>query len=564
MATSINSSTKAVGKLFENLYFVPDFQRDYSWNEEKVKELWSDITKSIDENREHFLGAIVVSNENGLMLIDGQQRIVTLSLLMCVIRDILLIKKEEQRAQEVSSRYLGSLDLETLTKKSKLTLNELNNDFYQDNFITPETVDSNELQRNSGKRSTHKSNKLIATAYLLIRKEVESYISKLDGDEVKSLLKIEKCVREKLIIIEIMVNDLASAFLIFETLNDRGLALSVADLLKNHLFSKSGNRLQDVKSRWKEMSANLGNTDSTRFIRHYWISEGQVVRKKDLYRTVSEKISQPQDVVKLVTKLRDGARIYGALEDPSSSIWDEYNSDVKANIETLKLFQVNLCYPVLLAAYQSLPLSIFPQILKMIVVITFRYNTICDFSTSELENIYSDAAKYIRENKTTSIKDIFYKGRLARIYPKDDEFKKSFSQKAVKQSALARYILRNLNDHYNQQSELITNHSETKLNLEHILPENPNENWRDVLTNIDDVSEYIYRLGNLTLLGSAQNRKAGNSSFEEKCSKFYSVSNLEITKEIASNNGAGWGPKQIEDRQSRMAKKACQIWRLDY
>lgn len=109
--------------------------------------------------------------------------------------------------------------------------------------------------------------------------------------------------------------------------------------------------------------------------------------------------------------------------------------------------------------------------------------------------------------------------------------------------------------------ELVANPNGTELNLEHILPQKPSESWL-VEFSKTDYSQYIDRLGNMTLLDSKVNRKVGNNSFQEKCTAAFIHSKLEITKEIL--NSSIWGVKQIEERQKKMAKAACQIWHLNY
>lgn len=109
--------------------------------------------------------------------------------------------------------------------------------------------------------------------------------------------------------------------------------------------------------------------------------------------------------------------------------------------------------------------------------------------------------------------------------------------------------------------ELVANPNAIELNLEHILPQNANDNWLAKFPK-NDKTLYVYRLGNMTLLDSSINRKVGNNSFQEKCSVAFAHSKLEITNEIL--NYSVWSPKEIEERQRKMAKAACQIWRLDY
>jgi Protein of unknown function (DUF1524) len=126
---------------------------------------------------------------------------------------------------------------------------------------------------------------------------------------------------------------------------------------------------------------------------------------------------------------------------------------------------------------------------------------------------------------------------------------------------LARYILQEINSHYTGHKELVANPNSNEVNLEHILPQKPNETWLVKFSKADP-GQYVYRLGNLTLLDSKINRRVGNSSFQDKCSKAFSSSKLEITREISECSI--WGPKQIEERQTKMAKAASQIWCLDY
>ncbi|NOK58231.1 MAG: DUF262 domain-containing protein [Chloroflexi bacterium AL-W] len=139
MSSGIESKMINLGQFFDDKTqcFVPDFQRDYGWAEEQIDELWTDIVNTIDEDRiEHFLGAIVVNSENQRrMLIDGQQRIATISILMCVFRDLFIDYGDNERSRIVENNYISTSDLETTDKMAKLELNELNNPFYKDTFI---------------------------------------------------------------------------------------------------------------------------------------------------------------------------------------------------------------------------------------------------------------------------------------------------------------------------------------------------------------------------------------------------------------------------------------------
>lgn len=561
MATTITSDSVSLGRLLSNsdiCYTVPSFQRDYSWTTSQVGELWDDIITVLNESYdEHFMGAIVINNsEKPYQIIDGQQRLATISFLICALCNIAKQHGDSELSSEISRAYLGMKDFRTRKIEPRLSLNAKNNDFYKEYIL--EHKDINEIKKQGGKRSEIKSNRLIAEAYSFLYEKVQNRITEI-GDVQEALIQIEECIKEKCISIVIFVPDEANAYLIFETLNDRGLDLSVADLLKNYLFSKATNKLDEVQRKWTEISQSVGKFELTKFIRHYWLSNYELVREKELYKALKRKIKNQADVISFSNKLTRASEFYGAFEDPQSSVWAAYDSAFRENLSQLILLEVSSCYSVLLAAVETLPQDLFSKVLRMLLIISFRYNTICALNPNPLERIYSDTAIFIRENKPTSPKAIFEK--LSSAYPDDETFRQFFEEKSVGKSKLARYIMTQINNYYIESRELITNPNEKQVNLEHILPEKPKDNsWFSNFPN-DIIGDYTYRLGNLTLLESGPNREQGNLPFKDKLSN-YSKSSLEITKKLAEFQD--WTPQAIEDRQKRMAKVACHVWRLDY
>ncbi len=568
-ASTIDSRLMSFGELLggNNSYSVPLFQRDYSWTDEQVDQLCQDITETLDENRsEHFIGSIVVnsSEKPKLMLIDGQQRVATISILMCVLRDIAKEKGDSQLADTISQKYLGSLNLRTRKIESKLVLSEKNNQFFQDNIVeSKDLAFLNQLSRGLSKKkdTDNKSNKLIVDAYLSLHKWVQARIENVEQFE-EVILELEECVKNKLISILISVADEANSYLIFETLNDRGLDLSVADLLKNYLFSRAADKLKEVQRKWDEINRLANKFELKTFIRHYWMSKYEVVPEKELYRKISEKFKSSSEVFGFVKELSEAAELYNALEDSRSPVWDDYSQDVRADIERLDLFQVSQCYSVLMAAKENLPNELFPKILRMMVIVSFRYNIICELNPIKPLTIYSKVAKYIRSEKPKFAKAIF--DLLPEIYPNDREFEDDFAAKTIptRNAKLARYILSEIESYYRgSNKELIANPNATQVNLEHIMPQKPKDEWLVEFPK-KEYDQYVDRLGNMTLLSSPINRKVGNASFKQKCTAAFAQSELKITQEILEY--PVWSPKQIEERQRKMAKVACRIWRLDY
>jgi uncharacterized protein with ParB-like and HNH nuclease domain len=561
MSVNIDCRSITLGKLLTSddcCYKVPMFQRDYSWTKIEVNQLWTDIINTIKEKRnEHFMGAVVVNNsKKPELLIDGQQRLATISLLMCVIRDVAKEEKQERLSVLISDKYLGSTNIRTYEPEPKLILNEINNQIYKENILEYKGFDF--LKKKAKNQNLEKSNKLLINAYLQLYQNVKQHISK-EGILAEYLVEIIECIRDKLVIILISVADEANAYLIFETLNDRGLDLSLSDLLKNYIFSKADTKLQEIQKKWEAINRSVGRFEVTKFIRHYWLSKYDVIREKDLYHAIRDKFKSQPTVIAFVSSLTESAEIYGALEDPQHSFWSLNDVIFRSDIAALKLFKVSLCYSLLLAAKESLEEDVFSKVLRMMVIISFRYNVVCSSKPTPLESAYSKTAKYIRKHKPKTAKSIFE--QLAEFYPNDKVFSEHFEVMTVNSSQLARYILGAINNHYMNNKELITNPSGAEVNLEHILPQKPGNQWLELLPGID-VDTYIDRLGNMTLLDSIPNRKLGNALFKDKCSQAYAHSKLKITTELLKYQT--WGVQQINERQKNMAKIATQIWRLDY
>lgn len=561
--TSFESRLISIGELLsgDKAYTVPEFQRDYSWTETEVEELWTDLMASIQEDRpQHFLGSIVVHRppEGPLVVIDGQQRLATVSLLMCVIRDICLEGGDERRASIANDYVVGSRDFATLKSSPRLTLNDTNNPTYQDYLVEHHSLDS--LRDHARKRTTRVSNRLVVRAYLQLNATVHREMTQAT-DSTDFLIQIMQCVSERFVAIVITVPNLEDAYLIFETLNDRGLELTVADLLKNHLFSRASNRLLEVKRAWEEMNSFLGTAELPRFIRHYWVSSHGLVREKELYRLIAKSVRSSGESISLATHLRGSARVYGALENPNDVLWAELGPDFEEDLRSLNTLNVTQCYPVLLAAKETLNQQMFKILIRMLLVISLRYSVICGMGTGTLEQTYSDLCQYLRAQKPKSPKQLFE--RVAQVYPSDEDFSRSFEEKVLRNGRIARYILLELNNEMMSTPELRTNPNAAKVNLEHILPQNPSIAWAAaVFDDPDELSEYVHRLGNMTLLQAADNREIGNAAFVEKRDVVYAKSMLQITQQLSSYTE--WSRDAIEERQRKMARLACKVWRLDY
>lgn len=255
---------------------IPVFQRDYSWKDENWKELWNDISNGFKENNKHYLGSIVLVNNQGVKeILDGQQRLITLSILIksihwCIkelIDSDIDVEENNIRLSKIGQLIFEEDIYNPSDVSNKIKLNDINDCVYNNYIVKDEQykVDADA-----------KSNELLIKCYKFFKKVIkETCINKENNKlDIKTLLDYFKYISENIIVVEIIVSDYANAYVIFETLNDRGLELTVTDLLKNYLFSKvSSNRHRKVHLLWNKIINRIGEKNLTKYIRHFWNSK---------------------------------------------------------------------------------------------------------------------------------------------------------------------------------------------------------------------------------------------------------------------------------------------------
>jgi hypothetical protein len=556
----IDSAALSLGELLRKpvVFAVPVYQRDFAWTKEEVDTLWTDLTTALSEGRdEYFLGAITVSREDESrrrLIIDGQQRLAVISMIFAGIAGAWKKQGDEKRANGVFHDYVGSEDRRTGEVLPKLSLNETNNPVFQSLVL-----EGKEPTAGEKKLLTH-SNRLLHDAHSQIGKALSDWLAK-SGDESSSLLDLDDFLSTAVNLILIEAADEADAFVLFETLNDRGLDLAVSDLVKNYLFSLAGpHNLERFKQAWVEIATLGGSQNLTTFLRHCWLSEYGLVRERDLYRTLRENVKGAPAARQFIDKLRKRADLYAALSNPEHVYWTDAPSDVRDYLEPLSLFKVAQYRPVLLSAMEVADMVLVTKILRLLLVVSYRYTVISQLGTGNLESIYTDCALAIRNRKAKGIRDVFRELRSA--YVDDTRFVADFAARKFTNSGIARYTLAQINDHLESDPERQVAERSGRITLEHILPKNPGEAWRPVLAKGKDITEFVDLIGNLTLLEKGKNRGLGNAGFKEKKKKGYAASTLAINKSVCDQDT--WTIDSIVPRSQNLAKEARDVWRADY
>ncbi len=542
------------------IYRVPAYQRDYSWTDEQWEDLWKDIAerKGNPDDR-HYMGALVVEGKSDreFLIIDGQQRMATLSILALAVIDRLkslagegvAALDNEERARGLRARYIGEKDPASLIESSKLFLNETDNAFYQDYLV--------QLRQPSVPRSLPKSNRLLWECFCWFRRQLED---QKDGAELAGLLS--ETVGRQLLFILITVDDEINAYTVFETLNARGLELSATDLLKNYLFSlvKVGADIEVLQRRWKAMVAAVRQERFPEFLRYHLLCEFPKIRQQRLFKLIRDRVKSPAEVFALLDALEARAELFAALGDSRHEYWIEHKGCQKY-IRDLSLFRVRQMTPLLLAVWEKFTKTDFERTLKLVSIVAFRYTVVSGLNPNDLEPAYHYAAKAVLAGVVASPAEVFEK--LRPIYVDDDKFKQDFAMLDVPTSGLrkqlAKYVLCRLEE---DAGDHPCDHETDPATIEHILPENPTEPWEQAFPH-ERWDAYIPRLGNLTLLESNRNREVGNRTYEEKLSS-YADSSYALARRIPEAAPEQWTPELLEARQRRMAERAVHLWRSDF
>jgi hypothetical protein len=541
-------------------YRVPSFQRDYAWEEEQWEDLWNDIQELLSASGSfHYMGALVVEafSDREFQIIDGQQRVATLSVLALAVIDRLqqlpgdaaTKAANAERASELRKRFIGEKDPASLLQSSKLFLNDTDDGFYQDYLV--------QLRTPHNPRGLPKSNRTLWECFRWFQKRLLD--SGLEGEALARLLF--DTVARQLLFSLITVEDDISAYTVFETLNARGLELSSTDLLKNFLFSRVPVRtdLDALQRRWRQMIGKVKHERFPDFLRYHLLCRYPQVRKQRLFKKVREEVKTSVDVFALMDALEQRADLFAAMDDPAHELWLDRPA-AKPYVRDLRLFGVRQHMPLVFAAWETMGADDFTRVLKLLCVLSVRYTVIGSLNTNELEPTFHSAAKALLDGTIRLPAEVF--AQLRSVYVDDEKFVRDFSHKEMdtsRRKKVVKYLL----------CELETDASGRRhdweidpATIEHILPENPSALW-DESFNPDRQKDFIYRLGNLVLLESSLNRECQNGSFEDKQTQ-YGRSHYVSAKALSQSDQADWSPAALAQRQERIARRAAHVWRADF
>jgi hypothetical protein len=564
---NINGEGTIGNLLINRKLSVPFYQRSYSWQEKQVSEFFHDLDYSIRHHEaEYFLGSLVMTQSDDAQpadVVDGQQRIATAMILLAAWRDYFHSVSDTDRVVDFENTFLLEKEFQTQTTIPKLKLNDVDRDYFDRRVL--ERPDSAKRKTATEAKLVKDSHKLIKAASEFLAERVKEKVGLCHGDNTKIIETAGKW-RNFMIngarVIWVTVRNESSAYVMFETLNDRGLELSKADLIKNFLLSKSKTRVHEVLNRWVSMQSSLevgGEEEDliVTFIRHYWSSVHGATRERELYEEIKKDIKDDAPkAFELADNLSDDATRYAAIRSASLTFWDDYG-DASKSVYTLNQFQLKQIRPLLLAILSKMKKKQHVErCLMLLVRCSVRLLIFGGLRGGRIEEEYTKAAVQIRENKIRNATELL--AALRKVVPNDAQFKTAFANASVSKAYLGRYYLRAIERYlqHDDEPEWIPN-DEKAITLEHILPENPSSDWK----LSDEIVEANYKkIGNLTLLKKRINNKDVANGIIAIKAPFYEKSEYELTKKL--KNFTTWGAEEIAKRGNDLAELAIKTWPL--
>lgn len=582
-------------------FFIPAYQRRYAWGNRQLVELFEDINL-LDKNDSHFLGTILLlteshkANINMLEVVDGQQRIISLSLLMEAIKDRFVELERKDIVSEIEGYlYCQGMDRK---KQKKIALGDLDEPDYSK--VLELKTETDNIPESEIK------NKKLLNAYIEFKKWITEYT-------FDQLYEFYFKLINNAVVVRLDTEKAKDAYKLFETINNRGLRLSPTDIIKNFLLGHASmigeEALKKVRECWKNLIVSLDGIETDAFFRHYLM--GKLHRKIPLSKliyefkryyltTVRESNILPE--YRLFNEFKeyeadDGNHdsdnnqsesgsnnssdtssekipITGFAESLSLAA-DTYariingtfaDKEINRHLNNLKRIESTPTYTFLLYLFQQkINKKILIDALKMIASFILRWH-ICEYRTSTLEDIFPKLTIKNKENVLNEIEEY-----LKKDSPENKVFEEKFASHSFKGNEnRAKYVLEQFE--YNligDQGEYVIN-SGKEVHLEHIIPQTIDTkkackeygDWVRYLGSnaLEKHGRYVDKIGNYTLLGQRLNIKASNNPFRSK-KKEYSKSNINLTKDIAANFPR-FKYQQVDQRSKDLAKIAIKLWKL--
>jgi uncharacterized protein with ParB-like and HNH nuclease domain len=519
------------------IYKIPLYQRPYSWNEKHTQDLINDTYEAFQENQqEYFIGTIIsIEKERDTRydIVDGQQRLTTLTLMFSKLRDLI----EDSAAKKVMQDRIMPVNVLTgEAEKPRLNIRLQDQRFFEKHILAvdkPEIpAELSEPQRNLINNS----------------KEIESYLKDKSQNELKLYANY---LLNNVYIVFVNTQSFASAYRLFNVLNARGLSLSNGDLLKNRLYELAGTNASSqgiIEDTWQELEEIITIANLDNFLGHFRTSIKGSKAQDDLFKEY-EQILIGKDVDDFCSELIKAANNYKKI------VTNDFPVTLKIYVSSLKRVSYDEWIPPVLAFLNSSDHNIDDKdFFELIEKITYQ-NWIRRLGGTKRNTVYYNVINDINSNR--SKEDLF------------DTFKKHANNKEFIEvlngdlygMSYAKAVLLGI-ENTMQDSSVVKDYTGL-ISIEHILPQSIKDSYWTDRFDSEKHKMLVHRIGNLTLLSGKKNTKAQNYSFPKKKEIYNNLDkkvSFDLTKEVCSNSD--WTEEKIYERQEKIIKHLREMWEI--
>lgn len=533
METPLNAAANTAGAIFSASEFdVPPFQREYSWQEDEVREFFEDLQRSLEDDT-YFLGLIILTDEGGKKkIVDGQQRIVTLSLLAAALFHEAKARERSALADRISASFLHAINYETDANDPRVTLTDAaDNATLQHIIATGQAPDLSSSETVSAE---------LVRSFTYLRKSLRS---DLNQDPFKRLGKWTEFITHKLYFAVFIHPDPASAYQVFEVINTRGKDLTTADLLKNYTISQSPPAHRDaVYERWKSISENFDSDGANfvQYIRHAVTVDSGHVLPKDLFSFLAARAKQgsrqPPTSMELLALLELRLPLYLQMMDPSlPGPASNTSLSVFAALNKLNVISVRSLMMAMVDTNDG------DQGLEQLLKLVTRRIVVGNLGTGNIERRFAEAARKVSQSGS-------WHAPLAELSDLSPE--KAAFQEALKKRTLNKSVLSYVKNAICSRSIM----PQTYYPLHYIVPKSSKDH--PGFTEVE-LSYWGGTIGNTFL--SIFDKRLGHVEWSDfKQVMLPTAAQGEFTEHLAEFEN--WNANSIRDMASILADVSAELW----
>ena len=565
MPTRIHGAEYPIDRIFcgDFVFSIPMYQRPYAWEVEQAETLLDDLlsflgegTEPIDEVNPYFLGSIVLIKSDGLPeaeVVDGQQRLTTLTILFAALREV-LPSEWLDKITECLYQKGNPVDINPKARENRyrLTLRERDADFFK-NYI--------QMQDGLAKLKELKD-AVLPDSQRHIRDNALALLNRLTKLDEQQQQRLTQFILYKSLLVVVSTPDMDSAYRIFSVLNDRGLDLSHSDILKSEIIGKIPvDQQEHYNRRWEDTEVMLGRSTFQDLFSHIRMIYRKAKQKDSVLKEVREYVKPSANPIHFIDRmLCPAAQAYADIQDccyESNQHAEAINTYFKYlnRIDNADWLPPAIAY---LSKHRNQPdklLTFFKDLDRLASGLMIRRADI-----NERMRRYSTLLSWIEDDQDLSQPD----SPLHLTAEECQAIIQRLNGHLYLETKIRLYVLLRL-DTYLSGGEAV--YTLPRITVEHILPQNPSQDsqWLAWFPDEEARQSYVHRLGNLALLSGYKNSSAQNYDFDKKKDKYFTgkdgVSPFAITTQVLKESE--WTPEVIKQRQDDLLGKLKQLWRLD-